>query len=79
MLQKRVGLSLGNHDIFVNVVGGLRITEPAIDLAVATAIALLRAGELLCMYPEGTRNRSGKARVHTGASPMHNNGSPALR
>ena len=39
MLQKRVGLPLGSQDIFVNVVGGLRITEPAIDLAVATAIA----------------------------------------
>jgi DNA repair protein RadA/Sms len=39
VLQKRVGLALGSQDIFVNVVGGLRITEPAIDLAVATAIA----------------------------------------
>jgi DNA repair protein RadA/Sms len=39
VLQKRVGLPLGNQDIFVNVVGGLRVTEPAIDLAVATAIA----------------------------------------
>jgi DNA repair protein RadA/Sms len=39
VLQKRVGLPLGNQDIFVNVVGGLRITEPAIDLAVAIAIA----------------------------------------
>ena len=39
VLQKRVGLPLGNQDIFVNVVGGLRVTEPAIDLAVAVAIA----------------------------------------
>ena len=39
VLQRRVGLSLGNQDIFVNVVGGLRIAEPAADLAVATAIA----------------------------------------
>jgi DNA repair protein RadA/Sms len=39
VLQKRVGLALGSQDIFVNVVGGLRISEPAIDLAVATAIA----------------------------------------
>lgn len=39
VLQKRVGLPLGNQDIFVNVVGGLRVGEPAIDLAVATAIA----------------------------------------
>lgn len=39
VLSKRVGLGLSNQDIYVNVVGGLRITEPAVDLAVATAIA----------------------------------------
>jgi DNA repair protein RadA/Sms len=39
VLSKRVGLPLFNQDIYVNVVGGLRITEPAADLAVATAIA----------------------------------------
>jgi DNA repair protein RadA/Sms len=39
VLGKRVGLPLFNQDIYVNVVGGLRITEPAADLAVATAIA----------------------------------------
>ena len=39
VLTKRVGLPLFSQDIYVNVVGGLRITEPAADLAVATAIA----------------------------------------
>jgi DNA repair protein RadA/Sms len=39
VLSKRVGLPLYNQDIYVNVVGGMRITEPAADLAVATAIA----------------------------------------
>lgn len=39
VLNKRVGLRLGDQDIFVNVVGGLRINEPAVDLPVATAIA----------------------------------------
>ncbi|GAP63734.1 DNA repair protein RadA/Sms [Ardenticatena maritima] len=39
VLTKRVGLKLHNQDIFVNVVGGLRIAEPAADLAVALAIA----------------------------------------
>ncbi|MGI6376954.1 MAG: DNA repair protein RadA [Anaerolineae bacterium] len=39
VLTKRVGLRLGNQDVFVNVVGGLRINEPAVDLAVAVAIA----------------------------------------
>jgi DNA repair protein RadA/Sms len=39
VLSKRVGIRLGDQDIFVNVVGGLRIREPAVDLAVAVAIA----------------------------------------
>ncbi len=39
VLQKRVGLGLGNQDIYANVVGGIRIGEPAADLAVALAVA----------------------------------------
>jgi len=39
VLTRRVGLHLGEQDIFVNVVGGLSINEPAADLAVAAAIA----------------------------------------
>jgi len=39
VLTKRVGLRLSNQDVFVNVVGGLRVNEPAVDLAVAVAIA----------------------------------------
>lgn len=38
VLGKRLGLPLGGQDIFVNVVGGLKLSEPAIDLAVALAI-----------------------------------------
>ena len=39
VLSKRVGLRLFDQDVFVNVVGGLRISEPAADLAVALAVA----------------------------------------
>ncbi len=39
VLSRRMGLNLSEQDVFVNVVGGLRITEPAADLAVAVAIA----------------------------------------
>lgn len=39
VLTKRAGLRLADQDIFVNVVGGLRVREPAIDLAVAMAMA----------------------------------------
>jgi DNA repair protein RadA/Sms len=38
VLSKRVGLPLFNQDVYVNIVGGLRVGEPAADLAVATAI-----------------------------------------
>ena len=38
VLSKRMGLSLSAQDIFVNVVGGLRVGEPAADLAIAAAI-----------------------------------------
>jgi len=39
VLQKRVGLGLGSQDVYANVVGGLRVLEPAIDLAMAVALA----------------------------------------
>jgi DNA repair protein RadA/Sms len=39
VLSKRVGLPLSDQDVFANVIGGLRIDEPASDLAVAIAIA----------------------------------------
>jgi DNA repair protein RadA/Sms len=39
VLEKRCGLHLENEDIFVNIVGGLKIKEPAVDLGIALAIA----------------------------------------
>jgi DNA repair protein RadA/Sms len=39
VLSRRVGMRLSDQDVFVNVVGGLRLSEPALDLSVATAIA----------------------------------------
>ena len=39
MLTKRAGLPLSDQDIYVSIVGGLKITEPAIDLALILAIA----------------------------------------
>ena len=38
VLQTRCGLNLGAHDVYLNVAGGLRIGEPAADLAVASAL-----------------------------------------
>jgi DNA repair protein RadA/Sms len=39
VLEARCGLSLGDRDVYLNVAGGLRITEPAADLAAAAALA----------------------------------------
>ncbi len=39
VLSKRIGLKLGDQDVFANVIGGLHISEPAADLAAACAIA----------------------------------------
>jgi DNA repair protein RadA/Sms len=38
VLTKRLDLPLATHDVFVNVVGGLKVEEPAADLAVALAV-----------------------------------------
>jgi DNA repair protein RadA/Sms len=39
VMEKRLGLALASHDIFVNTVGGVRIDDPGVDLAVITALA----------------------------------------
>lgn len=39
VLEKRVGLHLQMQDTYVNVVGGLKLDEPAVDLAIAVALA----------------------------------------
>jgi DNA repair protein RadA/Sms len=39
VLTKRVGLAVGSHDVYANVVGGFSLEEPAIDLGIAASIA----------------------------------------
>lgn len=39
VLEKRLGLNLGDKDIFLNVVGGVRVVDPAADLAATVAVA----------------------------------------
>ncbi|MFC1836252.1 magnesium chelatase domain-containing protein, partial [Thermodesulfobacteriota bacterium] len=38
VIEKKLGIPLGDQDIFLNAVGGVRATEPASDLAVASAL-----------------------------------------
>ena len=53
VLTRRAGLKLADQDLFVNVVGGIQVDEPAADLAIAAALASswrdvpVRAGAVL--------------------------------
>jgi DNA repair protein RadA/Sms len=38
ILEKRLGVSLFNQDVFVNVAGGVQVSEPAVDLGIAVAV-----------------------------------------
>ncbi|WP_026479934.1 DNA repair protein RadA [Ahrensia sp. 13_GOM-1096m] len=53
VLQAHCGVNLGQHDVYLNVAGGYRISEPAADLAVACALISSLAGLALptdCVY-----------------------------
>jgi DNA repair protein RadA/Sms len=47
VLEARCGLHLGDRDVYLNVAGGLRISEPAADLAAAAALASSALDEAL--------------------------------
>jgi DNA repair protein RadA/Sms len=47
VLEARCGLAFGAADVYLNVAGGLRISEPAADLAVAAALASAHLGRAL--------------------------------
>lgn len=39
VLEKRTGLPLGNQDVYLNIVGGIKINEPALDLGIILAVS----------------------------------------
>jgi DNA repair protein RadA/Sms len=47
VLEKRAGLHLASEDVYVNVVGGIRVDEPAADLAIVTAVVSSFLGKTL--------------------------------
>jgi DNA repair protein RadA/Sms len=51
VLETRAGVKIGMHDVFLNVAGGLRVREPAVDLAVAAALVSSLTGNSI---PHGT-------------------------
>ena len=69
VLERRLGMQLGAHDVYMSVVGGLKVAEPAADLGVALAIAsALRnrpvPDDLVCF---GEIGLAGELRAVTGA------------
>ncbi len=52
VLGRHAGVGLGAADVFVNVVGGVRVDEPGVDLAVALAVASAARGVALESGPE---------------------------
>ena len=69
VLEKHGGLRLADQDVFVSVAGGLRIQEPAADLATALAIAGVHASRALPVATAvfGELTLSGKVRSATGS------------
>jgi DNA repair protein RadA/Sms len=47
VLEKRLGTHMGTNDVFVNLVGGLKVNDPAADLAVITAVASAARDQML--------------------------------
>ena len=50
VLEKRCGLSLGAYDVYVNAMGGIKLNEPACDLAVCSALASAYLGKPIDKY-----------------------------
>ncbi|HEY3971031.1 MAG TPA: DNA repair protein RadA [Solirubrobacteraceae bacterium] len=53
ILGRHGGVGVGGHDVFVNVVGGVRVDEPGVDLAIAFAVASAAKGVTLNGSPCG--------------------------
>ena len=47
VLESRAGVAIGGHDVYLNVAGGLKVREPAADLAVAAALISALTGAIL--------------------------------
>ena len=68
VLTKRAGLKLFNQDIIVNVTGGLKLSEPAVDLGIALAIAssYQDSKPILGMVVQGELGLNGELRIVSG-------------
>jgi DNA repair protein RadA/Sms len=71
VLEARCGVRFGQHDVYLNVAGGYRITEPAADLAVAAALVSSLAGKALpadsVWFGEASLSGAVRPVAHAGA------------
>lgn len=66
VIQKHTSINLTNQDVYVNIVGGLKVTDPAIDLAIAAAIISSSLKRPLKNYIfRGEIDLTGKVRLKT--------------
>ena len=47
VMEKKLGMQLLGHDIFMNVAGGVKIDEPAVDMGIVAAVAASARGEII--------------------------------
>lgn len=47
VLETRAGVQIGQHDVYLNIAGGMKIREPAADLAVAAALLSSLSGTVI--------------------------------
>jgi DNA repair protein RadA/Sms len=64
VMEKKLGLNLAGHDIFMNVTGGVKVSEPAVDLGIVAAVASSFLDRALpeAMIPIGEVGLSGEVR-----------------
>jgi DNA repair protein RadA/Sms len=71
VLEARCGVRFGQHDVYLNVAGGYRISEPAADLAVAAALVSSLAGKALppdsVWFGEASLSGAVRPVAHAGA------------
>ena len=74
VLEARAGVAIGAQDVYLNVAGGLKVREPAADLAVAAALVSSLTGTVLPARG-GVLRRNRALRQHPAGEPVGSRGS----
>ena len=76
VLERRVGLKLSDSDAYVNIVGGMKLSEPALDLGISLAIISSFKNKPISVkvFAMGEIGLSGEVRAVSGLSQRVNEG-----